>query len=109
MRKNLLIPWIGGLAVLAAGWGAASCQRAVKTSGLAGADAASEVYIAPGQKDEFYMFASGGFSGNVSVYGLPSGRLFAQIPVFSQYPEKAYGYSEQTKGLLNTSYGFVPW
>ena len=77
-------------------------------SAVAG-DAASKVYVAPGQKDEFYMFASGGFSGNVTVYGLPSGRLFAQIPVFSQYPEKGYGYSEQTKALLNTSFGFVPW
>jgi nitrous-oxide reductase len=109
MRRNLLIPWIGGAAVVVASFGAVACQRTVQSEGLAASNAASEVYIAPGQKDEFYMFASGGFSGNVSVYGLPSGRLFAQIPVFSQYPEKAYGYSEQTKGLLNTSYGFVPW
>jgi nitrous-oxide reductase len=77
-------------------------------SAVAG-DAASKVYIAPGQKDEFYFFTSGGFSGNLGVYGLPSGRLFAQVPVFSQYPEKGYGYSEQTKALLNTSFGFIPW
>jgi len=72
-------------------------------------DAASRVYVAPGQYDEFYMFTSGGFSGQVSVYGLPSGRLFRVIPVFSQDPEKAYGYSEQSKPMLNTSYGFIPW
>ncbi|HSR15953.1 MAG TPA: Sec-dependent nitrous-oxide reductase [Gemmatimonadales bacterium] len=78
-------------------------------AGSAAADAAAKVYVAPGEKDEFYLFTSGGFSGNIGVYGLPSGRLFAQIPVFSQYPEKGYGYSEQTKALLNTSYGFVPW
>ena len=79
------------------------------TAGSAAADAAAKVYVAPGQKDEFYAFMSGGFSGNVAVYGLPSGRLFAQIPVFSQYPEKGYGYSEQTKAMLNTSYGYIPW
>ena len=79
------------------------------TAGSAAADAAAKVYVAPGQKDEFYAFMSGGFSGNVAVYGLPSGRLFAQIPVFSQYPEKGYGYSEQTKAMLNTSYGSIPW
>jgi nitrous-oxide reductase len=73
------------------------------------ADAAERVYVAPGQYDELYSFMSGGFSGNVTVYGLPSGRLLQQIPVFSQYPEKGYGYSEQTKAMLNTSYGFVPW
>jgi nitrous-oxide reductase len=72
-------------------------------------DAAQRVYIAPGKYDELYAFMSGGFSGNVTVYGLPSGRLLQQIAVFSQYPEKGYGYSEQTKAMLNTSYGFVPW
>ncbi len=72
-------------------------------------DAASKVYVAPGQFDEFYAFMSGGFSGNVTVYGLPSGRLLQQIPVFSQYPEKGYGYSEESKALLNTSFGMVPW
>jgi nitrous-oxide reductase len=85
-----------------------SCGGAAP-GGLAAGDAARRVYVAPGEKDEFYMFASGGFSGNLAVYGLPSGRLFAQIPVFSQYPEKGYGYSEQTKALLETSFGFVPW
>jgi nitrous-oxide reductase len=94
------------LAVVAA---AGCAPRSAAPAGSAAADAASKVYVAPGQKDEFYMFTSGGFSGNVTVYGLPSGRLFMQIPVFSQYPEKGYGYSEQTKAMLNTSYGFVPW
>ncbi len=70
---------------------------------------AKKVYVAPGEYDEFYVFMSGGFSGQVSVYGLPSGRLFKVIPVFSQNPENAYGYSEETKAMLNTSYGFIPW
>lgn len=74
-----------------------------------GGDAASKVYVAPGQYDEFYAFMSGGFSGHVTVYGLPSGRLLQQIPVLSQYPEKGYGYSEETKAMLNTSFGFIPW
>ncbi len=72
-------------------------------------DAAEKVYVAPGSYDEFYAFMSGGFSGQVSVYGLPSGRLFRVIPVFSVDPEKGYGYSEETKPLLMTSHGFVPW
>ncbi len=72
-------------------------------------DAASKAYVAPGKYDEFYNFVSGGFSGQMSVYGLPSGRLLKVIPVFSQDPEKGYGYSEETKPMLNTSHGFVPW
>lgn len=108
MPKNRLLPLIGGAALAAAGL-IASCQRPVAPGGLVTADNPARVYVAPGQKDEFYMFASGGFSGNLAVYGLPSGRLFAQVPVFSQYAEKGYGYSEETKALLNTSFGFVPW
>ena len=52
---------------------------------------------------------SGGYSGNLTVYGLPSGRMFKEIPVFSQFPTSGYGYSEETKPMLNTSHGFVPW
>lgn len=72
-------------------------------------DAAERVYVAPGKYDELYNFVSGGFSGQVSVYGIPSGRLLRVIPVFSMDPEKAWGYSEETKPMLNTSHGMVPW
>lgn len=83
------------------------CQKSSEVGGTA--DAAQKVYVAPGSYDEFYTFMSGGFSGQVTVYGLPSGRLFKIIPVFSQDPETGYGYSEETKAMLNTSYGFIPW
>lgn len=87
---------------------APSCKP--KNAGSAvNADAAAKVYVAPGKYDEFYNFVSGGFSGQMSVYGLPSGRLLRVIPVFSVDPEKGYGYSEETKPMLNTSHGFVPW
>jgi nitrous-oxide reductase len=72
-------------------------------------DAAAKAYVAPGEYDEFYNFVSGGFSGQMSVYGIPSGRLLRVIPVFSVDPEKGWGYSEETKPMLNTSHGFVPW
>ena len=70
---------------------------------------AERSYVPPGEYDEYYAFVSGGFSGQLAVYGLPSGRLFRVIPVFSTDAEKAYGYNEETKPMLNTSYGFVPW
>ncbi|MCM8569308.1 Sec-dependent nitrous-oxide reductase [Gramella jeungdoensis] len=77
--------------------------------GALASSAAEKVYVAPGEHDEFYAFISGGFSGQLSVYGLPSGRLLKVIPVFSQDAEKAWGYNEETKPMLNTSHGFVPW
>lgn len=88
--------------------GLTSCKPKNASQAISG-DAASQVYVAPGQYDEFYNFVSGGFSGQLSVYGLPSGRLFRVIPVFSVDPEKGWGYSEETKPMLNTSHGFVPW
>ena len=72
-------------------------------------DAASKVYVAPGKYDEFYNIVSGGFNGQIGVYGIPSGRLFRIIPVFSLSPESGYGFSEETKPMLNTSHGQVPW
>jgi len=93
--------------------GLVSCNNsessAKKSKGALGSNAAEKVYVAPGEYDEYYAFISGGFSGQLSVYGLPSGRLFKVIPVFSQDAEKAWGYNEETKPMLNTSHGFVPW
>ena len=85
-----------------------SCKPKNSGDAVSG-DAAQKAYVAPGKYDEFYNFVSGGFSGQLSVYGLPSGRLFRVIPVFSVDPEKGWGYSEETKPMLNTSNGFVPW
>jgi nitrous-oxide reductase len=85
-----------------------SCKPKGAESAISG-DAASKVYVAPGKYDEFYDFVSGGFNGQMSVYGIPSGRLLKIIPVFSQFPENGYGFSEETKPMLNTSHGMVPW
>ncbi|MBC7382345.1 MAG: Sec-dependent nitrous-oxide reductase [Bacteroidia bacterium] len=85
-----------------------SCKNKVKGNG-ADKDAASKVYVEPGKHDEFYNIVSGGFSGQMTVYGLPSGRLLRIIPVFSVDPTTGWGYSEETKPMLNTSHGMVPW
>ncbi|MFT5861729.1 MAG: nitrous-oxide reductase [Flavobacteriales bacterium] len=100
------------LSLLGAAMVFTSCGNNNGQSGSSGAlnsSAAEKVYVAPGEHDEFYAFMSGGYSGNLTVYGLPSGRMFKEIPVFSQFPTSGYGYSEETKPMLNTSHGFVPW
>ena len=85
-----------------------SCKPKSTGDAISG-DAAVKTYVAPGKYDEFYSFVSGGFSGQLSVYGIPSGRLLRVIPVFSQDPEKGWGFSEETKPMLNTSHGNIPW
>jgi nitrous-oxide reductase len=84
-----------------------SCKP--KTAQSAATGDASKSYVAPGKYDEFYNIVSGGFNGQIGIYGIPSGRLLRILPVFSQSPESGYGFSEETKAMLNTSHGFVPW
>jgi len=103
MRKSSLLLLSLGALISVQG-----CKMKTSESAAAG-DAASKVYVAPGKYDEFYNFVSGGFNGQVAVYGLPSGRLLKIIPVFSQHPENGWGYSEETKPMLTTSHGFIPW
>ncbi len=86
-----------------------SCSTKEKTGPSLSGDEAEKVYVAPGKWDEFYYFISGGFSGQLAAYGIPSGRLLRVIPVYSLNPENGYGFTEETKPMLNTSYGFVPW
>ena len=101
---------LGAVGMTAAGTMLYACQTTGSRPLASGAaDAASRVYVAPGEHDEYYSFMSGGFSGQVTVYGLPSGRLLKTIPVFSQFPENGWGYSEETKPMLETTFGFIPW
>lgn len=104
------------IAIITVAFFMASCDPAptgskgrTSSSGALSGSQAEKAYVAPGEHDEYYAFISGGFSGQLAVYGLPSGRLFRVIPVFSQDPEKGYGYSEETVPMLMTSHGFVPW
>jgi nitrous-oxide reductase len=85
------------------------CKPENTATNVVEGDAAKQVYVAPGKHDEVYNFVSGGFNGQMAVYGLPSARLLKLIPVFSQHAENGWGYSEETKPMLNTSHGFVPW
>lgn len=107
LSRSIVLGAVGAALVIAVPF---ACKtNAPNLANAVSGDAASRVYVAPGQKDEFYAFMSGGFSGQVSVYGLPSGRLIKVIPVFSQDPEEGWGYDEESKGMLQTSFGFIPW
>lgn len=111
-NQHGLMPFLFFLLAAAGFFLMISCGNQGTTQGTQGAlgnDAASQVYVAPGEHDEFYAFMSGGFSGQIGVHGLPSGRLLKVIPVFSVDAEKGYGFNEETKPMLNTSHGFVPW
>jgi nitrous-oxide reductase len=99
----------GNWAALAAVMGIVSlagCGRPGTEAGAggganAGGDtAAAKTWVAPGAKDEFYLFYSGGHSGQVFVAGLPSMRHIITIPVFAPNPGTGYGFDEETKQML---------
>jgi len=64
------------------------------------ASAAERTWVAPGELDEYYLFYSGGHSGQVFVAGLPSMRHIATIPVFSPYPATGYGFDDESKAMM---------
>lgn len=75
--------------------GGKNSQNAQNTKSLA-----EKVYVPFGEHDEYYMFASGGHSGQLFVYGLPSMRKIRTVPVFSPDPATGYGYDAETKEML---------
>jgi nitrous-oxide reductase len=100
-----VILW-GVAGVAAAGLLAGRCAPSAPKEGRKAAGvsdtaaAAIKVYVAPGDLDEYYMFASGGHSGQVYVYGLPSGRHISTIPVYTPYPATGYGFDDESKKML---------
>ncbi len=53
---------------------------------------AVQTFVPPGGRDEFYLFASGGHSGQVIVFGVPSMRILKIIGVFTPEPWQGFGY-----------------
>ena len=98
--KTTVLLLAAGFAATA--WSAESLQDVMKRRGLSQQDllAASKTYVPTGKRDEFYAFSSGGQSGQVIVYGIPSMRILKYIGVFTPEPWQGYGFDEQTKGVL---------
>ncbi|MGZ5024703.1 MAG: Sec-dependent nitrous-oxide reductase, partial [Chthoniobacterales bacterium] len=93
------IPKLLSLGVIAA-LGLTSCGKQGGTSKADRTSNALASYVAPGEKDEYYLFYSGGHSGQVFVAGIPSLRHIMTIPVFAPYPGTGYGFDEESKKML---------
>jgi nitrous-oxide reductase len=105
---------IGGTLLAACGGGgdddesglSRSAQEVVEARELTPDDvtAALKTYMPTGRHDEFYIFASGGHSGQVLVIGVPSMRLLKVIAVYTPEPWQGFGFSEETKQVLEGGY-----
>jgi nitrous-oxide reductase len=56
--------------------------------------AAAKTYTPTGKLDEYVVFSSGGQSGQVIAYGVPSMRILKYIAVFTPEPWQGYGYGD---------------
>jgi nitrous-oxide reductase len=86
------------IALAAGGCNSGAPKPAAEKSSVA--DAARASYVAPGELDQYYLFYSGGHSGQVFVAGVPSLRHIATIPVFTPYPGTGYGFDDESKAML---------
>ena len=93
----LLLVSVAGLVL--AGCGRPGSEAQSSRNGDA-RSAAARTYVAPGEKDEFYLFYSGGHSGQVFVATIPSMRHLITIPVFTPEPGTGYGFDEESKEML---------
>jgi nitrous-oxide reductase len=63
--------------------------------------AAAKTYTPSGGRDEYICFSSGGQSGQVIVYGIPSMRILKYIGVFTPEPWQGYGFDDESKAVLD--------
>src|SRR5438093_69122 len=95
--KRWMLALLAGAALLAL---LAHLPGCVAATAMRGKSAADKVYVKPGEHDTYYAFFSGGHSGQVFVYGIPSCRHITTIPVFTPEPAKGYGIDEESKAML---------
>ena len=96
----LLTSTLLATASMAAGEG--TLDKVMKERGLSEADVvrAAKTYNPTGVHDKYMVFSSGGQSGQMLVYGVPSMRILKYIAVFTPEPWQGYGYDKDSLEIL---------
>ena len=80
-----------------------SLLAVMKERGLTEKDilAAAKTYTPTGKYDPYIAISSGGQSGQLIVYGVPSMRILKVIGVFTPEPWQGYGFDKESQEILD--------
>jgi len=94
--------FLGSILTVTTVFGSGALEKVMEARGLTENDVirAAKTYNPTGGRDEFVVFSSGGQSGQVLVYGVPSMRLLKYIAVFTPEPWQGYGYDVDSLKVL---------
>lgn len=110
-RKFLETTALAGMATAGLGLGLTGCAPKEQGAGKAGGGAAGAAAagashgnseVPPGKLDDYYILSSGGHSGEVRVYGCPSGRTLKRVPVFNIDPMVGWGITNESRAIIGT-------
>ena len=99
---SLLVGLALGLGAASSAFAQESLEAVMKARGLTQKDllAAAKTYTPTGGRDEYIAVSSGGQSGQLIIYGIPSMRILKYVAVFTPEPWQGYGFDDESKAVL---------